>query len=284
MILVILVVPNLKMIYTKKLQAIIKKNKSNLVIGLDTDLQKIPAYLLKYKNPALEFNKIIINVTKDVVAGYKFNMAFYEFLQENGIEAMKANLKNIPDNMIKICDAKRGDIGNTSEMYACTYFDKYNFDSITASPYVGVDGIEPFLERKDKLVYVLALTSNSGCKDFQIQKSGKKKIYEIVIQKFLKLNKNKNIGFVFGANHLKELSQFTKSNPEIPLLIPGIGAQANDLNKLLKNLHSKSFVINSSRGIIYSASREWNEKGFITSVRKTTIDLNKEINLFTKEK
>jgi len=261
-----------------KLNYIIKKNKSHLVIGLDSDIEKLPSLFLKYKNPVSEFNKLIIESTKDLVAGYKLNIAFYECLEEKGLEAIRDSMFSIPDESIKICDAKRGDIRNTSELYARTYFDKYNFDSITLSPYMGEDSIAPFISRKDKGVYILALTSNSGGKDFQTIKVNGKYFYEIVIEQSLKWNKNKNIGFVFGANHIEELKNFTSIHPEIPLLIPGIGAQANDLKNLVENLSSDNFVINSSRSIIYSSKKDCSEKEFVNSVRTATIDLNSGIN------
>ena len=264
--------------YTEKLQNIIKKNKSNLVIGLDPDLSKIPSLFLKYKNPVLEFNKLIIESTKDLVAGYKPNMAFYECLGEQGVEAIRETVKAIPKEMIKICDAKRGDMGNTAEYYAKTYFDIYNFDSITLSPYMGEDSIAPFIKNEDKAVYILALTSNPGGSDFQKLKIDGKYLYEIILEKSLSWNKNNNIGFVFGANHISELNAFTSSHPEIPLLIPGIGAQANDLKTLLQNLHTKNFVINSSRNIIYSASKNCTEKEFTEAVSESAIRLNAEIN------
>lgn len=265
------------MIFTEKLQTIIKKRNSNLVIGLDPDLRKIPLIFLKYKNPVLEFNRLIIESSKDLVAGYKPNMAFYECLGEHGVQAIRETVKVIPDEMIKICDAKRGDMGNTAEYYAKTYFDIYDFDSITLSPYMGIDSIEPFTKYKDKAVYILALTSNPGGSDFQKLKVDGKYLYELILEKSLSWNKNNNIGFVFGANHTEELNKFTAANPEIPLLIPGIGAQANDLKTLLYNLHSKNFVINSSRGIIYSAPLECSELQFSEAVKKSVNELNSMI-------
>ncbi|HMS34233.1 MAG TPA: orotidine-5'-phosphate decarboxylase [Ignavibacteria bacterium] len=260
--------------YTDKLQNIIIKNKSNLVIGLDPDLGKIPSLFLKYKNPVLEFNKLIIESTKNLVAGYKPNMAFYECLGEQGVEAIRETVKTIPDELIKICDAKRGDMGNTAEYYAKTYFDIYGFDSITLSPYMGFDSIEPFAKYKDKAVYILALTSNPGGSDFQKLKVDGKYLYELILEKSLSWNKNNNIGYVFGANHTSELNAFTSSHPDVPLLIPGIGAQSNDLKSLLQNLHTKNFVINSSRGIIYSAPLNCSEVQFSEAVKNSVNELN----------
>lgn len=266
--------------YIQKLNHIIQKNKSSLVIGLDSDIDKIPSLFLKYENPVSEFNKLIIESTKDIAAGYKLNLAFYEFLEEKGIEALRESLKAIPEESIKICDAKRGDIDNTAELYAKTYFDKFDFDSITLSPYMGEDSIAPFLKRKDKLVYILALTSNKGGKDFQMSKVDGKYLYELVIEKSLGWNESNNIGFVFGANHTAELNSFTSLHPEIPLLIPGIGAQDNDLKDLMSNLNSDNFLINSSRSIIFSAPKNCNEKEFTDKIRESAKKLNSELNSY----
>lgn len=262
--------------YQEKLLKIVNKNKSHIVVGLDSDIEKLPSMFLKYKNPVLEFNKLIIESTKDTIAGYKLNMAFYESLEEIGLAAIKGSLSIIPDELIKICDAKRGDIGNTSELYARAYFDIYNFDSITINPYLGKDSVEPFLNQKGKCVYILALTSNSGSEDFQKLKTDGKYLYEEVIEKSLKWSKQ-NVGFVFGANHTDEIRKFTKLHPEIPLLIPGIGAQKNDTENLMKSLNTECFLINSSRGIIYSAPKDCSEKEFINAVRESTNNLNTEI-------
>ncbi len=268
--------------YTTKLDHIIAKNKTNLVIGLDSDIDKIPSFFLKYKNPVSEFNRVIIDSTKDIAAGYKLNAAFYECLEEDGIEAIRESLSSIPEDLIKICDAKRGDMENSSEYYARTYFDKYNFDSITLSPYMGEDSIVPFIKRKSKAVYILALTSNPGGSDFQTLKVDDKYLYQIIIEKSLEWNENGNIGFVFGANHVQELKSFTSSNPDIPLLIPGIGAQENDLKNLIENLSSRNFVINSSRSIIYPASKNCSAREFVDAVRSSAVKLNSDINKYTK--
>jgi orotidine-5'-phosphate decarboxylase len=269
--------------YTEKLKSIVSANKSNLVIGLDSDLSKLPEIFLHYNHPVSEFNKIIIEVTKDIAAGYKLNAAFYECLGEEGIKAVRDSMNVIPENMIRICDAKRGDIDNSAEMYARTYFDVYGFDSITLSPYMGEDSVRPFLERKNKLVYMLALTSNKGHSDFQKLKCGDKYLYETVIEKSLEWSKDNNTGFVFGANHTQEIKKFTSENPGVSLLIPGIGAQSNDLNELMKCLNSpESYVINSSRGIIYPAKKDCTEKEFADAVRASAVKLNNEINSLKK--
>lgn len=269
--------------YIDKLKNIVLKNKSNLVIGLDSDLKKLPDLFLKYKNPVAVFNKLIIENTKDIVAGYKLNSAFYECLLEEGIVAIWHTLNLIPEETLKICDAKRGDIDNSAEMYARTFFDDYNFDSITLNPYMGEDAVAPFIRRKNKFAYILALTSNTGHIDFQKLKTGEKYLYEEVIDKSMKWNKDGNIGFVFGANHTREIQKFITSNPEIPLLIPGIGAQANDLKNLIKSLGTnENYVINSGRAIIYSPEKNCSENEFIEAVRTSALKLNEEINNLKK--
>lgn len=264
--------------FNQKLKNILNKNNSNLVIGLDSDTNKIPSFFLKYKNPIAEFNKKIIELTAGIVSGYKLNIAFYEYLEETGFEALRQTLNSIPDDLIKICDAKRGDIDNTAEMYAALYFDKLNFDSITLSPYMGKESLMPFLKRKNKLAFVLALTSNPGASEFQKLKINGRYLYEEVIDKSLSSGGEGQIGFVFGANHTAEIGNFTSKHPEIPLLVPGIGAQKNDLNDLKKSLHSKQFLINSSRNIIYSADKNCSEKEFTNNVFTAAVSLNNDIN------
>lgn len=266
------------MLYTIKLKKIITKNKSHLVIGLDTDINKIPKIFLKYKNPELNFNKLIIESTKELVAGYKINMAFYEANGSKGFDTLKHSLESIPTDLIKICDAKRGDIENTDELYSRAYFDNLDFDAITFNPYLGKDSIMPFIKRKDKLTYVLILTSNKGHEDFQKCKTGKVFLFDKVVEKCIEWNKNKNIGFVIGANHINVIKKYSSEYKDIPVLIPGIGAQKNDLELLLKNIHNNLFLINSSRGIIYSASMNSSKKEFVDTVRKRTLELNRAIN------
>lgn len=261
------------MIFKQKLSGIIKSSKSNLVIGLDTDYDKVPATFLRYKNPMLAFNVKIIESTYEHCAGYKMNLAFYEAAGKKGIEALEETVKAIPRNRIKICDAKRGDIGNTSELYAKAYFDNLHFDSITLSPYMGYDSVSPFLERKDKLVYLLIRTSNSGADDFQTLKAGGKEFHEIIAKKCIEWSANQT-GFVIGANRLKEIKKYSSAKENIPLLIPGIGAQGNDLKNLLKNLHNKLFLINASRSIIYAGGVNETQTTYIPKV----IDAAKELN------
>ena len=259
--------------YKQKLAEVIKTSKSNLIIGLDTDYDKVPASYLRYKNPILAFNLKIIESTYEYCAGYKLNLAFYEAAGLKGIEALEETAKAIPRNRIKICDAKRGDIGNTSELYAKAYLDNLHFDSITLSPYMGFDSISPFLERKEKLVYILIRTSNKGAEDFQTLKVGNKELHEVIAKKSLSWSESQT-GFVIGANHLKEIKKYSSAKEKIPLLIPGIGAQGNDLKNLLKNLYNKLFLINASRSIIYAGGVNETQTTYIPKV----IDAAKELN------
>jgi orotidine-5'-phosphate decarboxylase len=265
--------------YIEKLRNVIAIKGSNLVAGLDTDLLKIPRIFANFSNPVLEFNKCVITATKDIVAGYKINTAFYEAIGVKGAEALEKTVKFIPDDMIKICDAKRGDIGNTSEMYARAYFDNLSFDSITFSPYMGRGSIQSFLSRPGKLVYVLIRTSNSGSGDVQMLKlEGKERLYERIAADYRKWFQEE-IGFVIGANHTEDIKNYTES-ADIPLLIPGIGAQGNELEALMRNIRNNLFLINSSRSIIYPAGKINNKGEFISKIAENTLKINTEINKF----
>lgn len=266
------------MMYKDKLAKIIKASKSNLVVGLDTDCEKIPTVFKSAKNPILEFNLRIIEATSRYCAGYKINLAFYEAAGIKGLEALEETVKAIPQNLIKICDAKRGDIGNTAELYARAYFDNMDFDSITISPYMGYDSVSPFLKRKEKFVYLLVRTSNKGAEDFQTVKSGTKELFDIVASKALAWSKNQ-IGYVIGANHHKEIRKYSLSVENIPLLIPGIGAQGNDLENLMMNVCNDFFLINSSRSIIFAGHSDDSESAFMHKVSEQANSLNDKINL-----
>lgn len=264
--------------YKKKLEQIIKENNSNVIVGLDPDKAKIPLVFKRSRNEIIAFNKAIIEATKEECAGYKLNTAFYEAEGIEGWKALEETLKFIPDNMLKICDAKRGDIGNSSEAYARAFFDKMDFDAITISPYMGIDSVEPFLKRKEKFTYILGNTSNSGAEDFQMLKKGKKYLFEYVVENFLEIDRNDNIGFVFGAERGEYIRKYTKAYSNLPLLIPGIGAQGGDAEKLIENIHNKLFLVNSSRGIIYAAGRNCTKKEFYSIVKIKVKDLKETLN------
>jgi len=269
--------------FTKKFKKAIRETNSHLIVGLDTDVKKIPQFLLSFENPAAEFNRIVIEATKDLVCGYKLNIAFYEKEGESGWKTLKQTLTNIPETLITIADAKRGDIENTSELYAQSFFDNLNFDAITIHPYMGEDSVMPFIKRKNKYVFLLALTSNFGSKDFQFLRVGQKPLWEVVIEKAMEWNSQK-IGFVIGANHVRELEKTTKKYPETIILVPGIGAQKNSLEKTISAIYHSLFVINQSRSIIYSAPKAENENELIEKIREAAKSSRDEINLLLQEK
>jgi orotidine-5'-phosphate decarboxylase len=252
-------------------------------VGIDTDLAKIPVFLKSEVNPIAKFNDIIVEATKDLVCGYKLNIAFYERVHPLGHEAIISTLAKIPDNLITIADAKRGDIENTTELYAQVYLDDLGFDAITVQPYMGQDSVRPFLRRKNKFVFLLALTSNFGANDFQFLKINKTPLWEHIMLKAMNWNSEK-IGFVIGANHPDELKHATKSYPETIILIPGIGAQKGSLEKTMNALQHNYFVINSSRSIIYCNPKAKDEKELFESVREAAMNANEEINRLLEAK
>ncbi len=254
----------------------IKNKRSYLCIGLDSDLKKIPKYFLKYKDPIFEFNKIIIDNTQDLVVAYKPNLAFYEVNGSEGMNTLKKTLDHIPKNIFKIADAKRGDIGNTSLMYAKTFFETFNFDAITLSPYMGKDSIEPFLRFKDKWAIMLALTSNQSAKDIQsIQNSDGEKLYQSVIKNSTEWSSKKNMMYVVGANREDDLFNIRKIIPDNFILIPGVGAQGGDLKKISDAGMNKNcgIMVNISRSIIYCDG----SKNFDKEIRLAAIKVKSQM-------
>lgn len=238
---------------------VIKQKKSFLCIGLDTDLNKIPKHLLSYEDPIFEFNKQIIDATKDFCVAYKPNIAFYESLGKKGWWSLEKTLNYIPKNIFTIADAKRGDIGNTSNYYAKTFFETYNFDSLTVAPYMGHDTVYPYLTYKNKFVILLALTSNSGALDFQLQKLHDNQfVFEKVLSISKKWGDKENMMFVVGATKADMLQKVRTIVPDHFLLIPGVGAQGGSLEEVAKNGINQNcgLLVNSSRGIIYASSSE----------------------------
>jgi orotidine-5'-phosphate decarboxylase len=267
--------------FLKKLKKILREQNSHLCIGLDTDIRKLPKFLTNQEDSVYVFNKLVIESTKDIVCAYKINTAFYERLGGYGWDALKRTIDLMPENVISIADAKRGDIENTSEMYAQTFLDELGFDSITIHPYMGSDSVRPFIRRKNKFVFLLVLTSNYGSKDFQFLQVGKKPLYEVVIEKALEWN-NQKIGFVIGANYNKELSRITKSYPNVPILVPGIGAQKNSLEKTIASIQHNQFIINQSRSIIYSAPLAESVENFQEIIREKANNVKISINELIK--
>lgn len=233
--------------------------KSYLCVGLDTDLGRIPKHLLQEEDPVFAFNKAIIDATKDYCVAYKPNIAFYEALGAKGWVSLEKTLNYIPDTHFTIADAKRGDIGNTSRLYAKAFFENMNFDSVTVAPYMGVDSVSPFLEFAGKWVILLGLTSNKGSQDFQFaQQDGEMPLYEKVMRRAQTWGSDENLMFVVGATHPEKFAEIRRIAPDNFLLVPGVGAQGGDLQGLSKYGLTKDvgLLVNSSRGIIYAGEGE----------------------------
>ena len=244
-----------------KLQTLIdqiRKKKSFLIIGLDTDLDKIPQQLHKLEDPIFAFNKAIIDATHDLCVGYKPNIAFYEAYGLKGWKALEKTINYLntayPDHFT-IADAKRGDIGNTSTRYAKAFFEELAFDSITIAPYMGRDSVEPFLKFEDKHTILLALTSNQGAFDFQTQEIDGKELYKKVLETASSYDNSHNLMYVVGATKAEYLADIRKILPEAFLLVPGIGAQGGSLEEVCKYgmTNDIGLLVNSSRGIIYAS-------------------------------
>ena len=267
--------------FNEKLSKIVDKNDSLLCVGLDVDKDKMPKHLFKSsKNPYLDFNKKIIDATKDVVCAYKLNMAFYEVFGKEGFELLEKTVGYIPKNNIIILDGKRNDIGHTAQKYAESLFEKFKADAVTVNPYLGKDGVTPFLDYKDRCAFVLCRTSNPSAVDFQDVKFSKTPLYQLVAEKIKEWNVYGNCGAVVGATYPDELKTIRKILGEsIPILVPGIGAQGGDLEKSVKygtNEDGEMAIIVSSRGIIYAGKDE----NFAEKARDEADSLRKEINKF----
>ena len=236
----------------------ITKKKSYLCVGLDTDLTKIPKHLLKSDDPVFEFNKQIIDATHEYAVAYKPNIAFYEALGPKGWESLQKTIEYIPSNIFTIADAKRGDIGNTSSLYAKAFFEQLTFDSITVAPYMGEDSVKPFLQFKDKFVILLAHTSNPGANDFQLIESTATgmKLYEEVLVKSQQWGTPDQLMFVVGATQADKMQGIRALAPEHFFLVPGIGAQGGDLDMTSRYGMNKQcgLLVNSARAIIYASA------------------------------
>ena len=246
-----------------------------MCIGLDTDIAKIPKHLYAYNDPVFEFNKAIINATKNYCIAYKINTAFYEAQGLKGWEALEKTLHYIPGTHFKIADAKRGDIGNTSALYAKAFFETLPFDAITVSPYMGQDSVLPFLEYENKFAIVLGLTSNKGANDFELQKTGEEFLYEKVLRTALQWGTPDNLMFVAGATQAQELVQIRKIIPDNFLLVPGVGAQGGSLKEVSKFGMNKDcgLLVNASRAIIYAGINE----NFAEEAKRIAMQYQKEM-------
>ena len=245
----------------QELFELIKKKKSFLCVGLDSDINKIPQHLLKEDDPVFEFNKAIIDATIDFTVAYKPNLAFYESRGSKGIISLEKTISYLNESnneVFTIADAKRGDIGNTSAQYAKAFLETYGFDGITVAPYMGEDSVSPFLSFENKWVILLALTSNKGAFDFQTieNKVNGKRLFEEVLETSQKWGNADNMMYVVGATKAEMLSDIRKIIPDHFLLVPGVGAQGGSLEEVAKYGLNKQcgLLVNSSRGIIFKSS------------------------------
>ncbi len=234
------------------------RKKSFLCIGLDTDIRKIPAHLLSGPDPVFDFNRAIIDQTRNACVAYKINTAFYEALGLKGWEAMEKTVRYIGNDHFKIADAKRGDIGNTSEQYARAFFEQLPFDAVTVAPYMGEDSVKPFLQYDGKWAIVLGLTSNKGAEDFEWQKTGDEFLYEKVLKTVSGWGTVENLMFVVGATQAGAFSGIRKLTPDHFYLVPGVGAQGGSLKDISEKAMTKDcgILVNASRSVIYASGGE----------------------------
>jgi orotidine-5'-phosphate decarboxylase len=263
----------------------IKSKKSFLCIGLDVDLTKIPSHLLLLEDPIFEFNKAIIDATHDLCVSYKPNTAFYEAYGIKGWQSLHKTINYINDKypeIFTIADAKRGDIGNTSTMYAKAFFEDLNFDSVTVAPYMGKDSVEPFLAFENKHTIMLALTSNEGAFDFQTLETNGNQLYKQVLETSKKWKNSENLMYVVGATKAEYFAEIRKIVPDSFLLVPGIGAQGGNLQEVCQfGMNSNlGLLINSSRGIIYAS----NQKDFTEKARVEATKIQQEMEVILNEK
>ena len=256
----------------------IKIKKSFLCVGLDVDLNKIPTHLLALEDPIFEFNKAIIDATHDLAVAYKPNTAFYEAYGIKGWISLQKTIQYINENfpeIFTIADAKRGDIGNTSAMYAKAFFEDLNFDSITVAPYMGKDSVEPFLTFENKHTILLALTSNEGAFDFQTLHVDGKELYKQVLETSKTWKNSENLMYVVGATKAEYFTEIRKIVPDSFLLVPGVGAQGGSLSEVCKYGMNANvgLLINSSRGIIYASK----ETDFASKAREEALKMQEEM-------
>lgn len=259
---------------TESIISEIRKKESFLCIGLDADVHKIPSYLLREKDPIFTFNKAIIDATHSFTIAYKPNIAFYESQGVPGWQSLKRTIDYLNANypeLFTIADAKRGDIGNTSKMYAKAFFEDLGFDAITVAPYMGKDSVEPFLEFDSKHAILLALTSNEGALDFQTLKCDNQQLYKHIIETSKTWMNSRNLMYVVGATKAEYFAEIRKLIPHNFLLVPGIGAQGGNLQEVCKFGITKDvgLIINSSRDIIYAS----NDKDFAKAAAEKTEDI-----------
>lgn len=268
---------------TQQLIDQIKIKKSFLCVGLDVDLNKIPPHLLELEDPIFEFNKAIINATHDLAVSYKPNTAFYEAYGIQGWVSLQKTINYINENypeIFTIADAKRGDIGNTSSMYAKAFFEDLNFDSVTVAPYMGKDSVEPFLAFENKHTIMLALTSNGGAFDFQTLNVGGQELYKKVLETSKTWKNSENLMYVVGATKAEYFTEIRKIVPDSFLLVPGVGAQGGSLDEVCKYGMNANvgLLINSSRAIIYASQ----EADFAEKARAEALNMQQKMEAILK--
>lgn len=260
----------------------ILKKRSYLCIGLDTDLTKIPKHLLECEDPVFEFNKAIIEATADLCVAYKPNLAFYENRGHIGWKSLEKTMEVIPADLFTIADAKRGDIGNTSTLYASAFFQHMKFDAVTVAPYMGADSVKPFLAFQGKWAILLALTSNPGAQDFQMIRSGDgRELYEEVMRTALEWGNEEQLMFVCGATRAEQFKHLREIAPEYFFLVPGVGAQGGDLSAISRSGMNANcgLLVNSSRQIIYASDGI----DFAEKARMEALKVQQEMDLLLKE-
>jgi len=265
-----------------RIRQIIRNRDSLLCVGLDVDPKRIPVHIIKKQDPIFIFNKLIIDATADFVMAYKPNLAFYEALGQGGWDVLKRTVDYMPEGILKIGDAKRGDIGSTATKYAQGLFD-LGFDAVTVNPYMGWDSVEPFVQDEGRGVFILCLTSNPSARDFQYLSFDGKFLYQRIAEKAVEWSRNGNCGLVVGATHRDELKAVRNIAPDLPFLIPGIGAQGGDLEASVlagTDRHGEMAIVNSSRGILYASSR----KDFAEVSRYESKKLHDQINIIRRKK
>ena len=264
--------------FTEKLKRATSRNNSLVCVGLDTDTAKLPDSIRDKDDPVLYFNQQIIDATCDLVCCYKPNFAFYGALGAKGFTTLQRTLEHIPPEIPVLIDAKVGDIGNTAEQYAREFFEILGADALTVTPYMGTDGVTPFTAYSERTTFLVCLTSNPGADDFEKKMMGDRPLYEHVIAKAHDWNGAQNIGLVIGATQPEYFAQVRALAPEMPLLIPGIGAQGGDIEAAVTNgqdARGAGILINSSRGILYAAA----DDDFAAAAQRATLELRDAINI-----
>ncbi len=263
--------------FVESLNRVRAASNSLVCVGLDPDLDRFPDHLKSADDAVYEFNRAVIEHTADLVSAYKLNIAFFEVMGSKGYEVLERTLKVIPDGVVVICDCKRGDMGNSARMYAKALFEHFDFDAVTVNPYQGRDAVQPFLDYTDRGVFILCLTSNESAREFQYLSVNGHPLYLEVASAAQSWNSARNAGLVVGATKAESLSEIRGVAPDMPLLIPGIGAQGGDLETVVREGADPSgggLLINSSRGVLYaSAGTDYAE-----AARGATIRLRDEIN------